>query len=54
MFIWRNYKTTISNVIQSFLIYFIAKGSIWPDEAILVSGVLTAIGITANVAMKKR
>ena len=52
--IWKNYKTTISNIIQSFLVYFMAKLYMNSDDAMLISSVLTSLWVTANVLMKKQ
>lgn len=52
--LWKNYKTTISNIIQSFLVYFMAKGFIDSDAALLISSLLTAIWVSANALMKKQ
>lgn len=46
-------KTTIAAVVGALVIYSIGRGYIAQDTAELISALLVALGITANVATSK-
>ena len=46
-------KTSISTIASAVLVYALAKGYVGPDEAILASTVMAALGITVNVYTKR-
>ena len=42
------YKSAIVGVASTVTIYLLAKGHIGPDEAMLIGGVMTALGFTGG------
>jgi len=46
-------KTTIATVISAFVIFLIGRGLIAQDVAELISAIMIALGLTANIATNK-
>ena len=46
-------KTTIATVISALVIFLIGRGLIAQDVAELISAVMIALGLTANIATNK-
>ena len=46
-------KTSISTIASAVLVYGLAKGYVGPDEAILASAVMAALGVSINVYTKR-
>jgi len=46
-------KTTIATVISALVIFLIGRGLIAQDVAELISAIMIAIGLTANIATNK-
>ncbi len=46
-------KTTIATVISALIIFLIGRGLIAQDVAELISAIMIALGLTANIATNK-
>lgn len=43
------FKTTLFSLLQSILVYLVAKSYIGSDEAILITSILTSFGLSINL-----